>query len=195
MTQPLKSKIKKICLMGASGVGKTSLVKRFVEGIFDETYRTTIGVHIVSKAVICEEEQIKLIIWDLEGKDDPILVSSDASYLNGARGYLLVADVTRPDTLDVAKGLLSAIIRHRKEERVRKEGILAEILEEDDLPFVLLLNKSDILQSSAVISRASEIFGDGSKIFQTSAKTGDKVNEAFENLVKQMLEVDRKNSS
>ncbi len=69
MTQPLKSKSRKICLLGASGVGKTSLVKRFVEGKFDETYRTTIGVHIVSKSVTCDEEQVKLTIWALEGKD------------------------------------------------------------------------------------------------------------------------------
>jgi small GTP-binding protein len=111
---------KKICLMGASAVGKTSLVKRFVEGKFDESYRTTIGVHIDKKSVICDEEQVELTIWDLEGKDDLQLESRDASYLNGAQGYMLVADATRPDTLDVAKGLLSTIVRYRKEERVKK---------------------------------------------------------------------------
>ena len=173
MTQPLKSTSKKICLMGASGVGKTSLVKRFVEGKFDETYRTTIGVHIDSKSVTCDDHLVKLIIWDLEGKDNPQLESRDASYLNGAKGYMLVVDVTRPDTLDIAKRLLSTA----------------------NLPFVLLLNKQDLTQSSLVTNRALEICGDGTKLFGTSAKTGEKVNEAFEYLVRQMLDAGRPQSS
>lgn len=172
MTQPPNSKSKKMCLMGASAVGKTSLVKRFVEGKFDETYRTTIGVHIDSKAVTCDEEHVKLIIWDLEGTDD-LRSEYPSTYLGGAQGYMLVADVTRPETLDVAKGILSTILRHCKKE--------------SSPPFVLLINKQDILQSPAVTNRAFEICGDGTKLFQTSAKTGDVVNEAFECLVRQML--------
>lgn len=167
--------------MGASGVGKTSLVKRFVEGKFDETYRTTIGVHIDSKSVTCgDDEQVKLIIWDLEGKDD-LGSEYPATYLGGAQGYMLVADITRPDTLDIAKSLLSTIVRHRKEER--------------DPLFVLMLNKHDVLQSPTVTNRAIEIFGDGAKFFGTSAKTGERVNEAFDHLVRQMLDADRPKSS
>lgn len=166
--QAQNSKSKKICLMGASGVGKTSLVKRLVEEKFDETYRTTIGVHIDQKPVTCDNEHVNLIIWDLEGKDDPRSGYSP-TYLSGARGYMLVADVTRPDTLDIVKRLLSTA----------------------NLPFVLLLNKYDILQSPTVTNRAIEIFGDGAKIFGTSAKTGERVNEAFEHLVRQMLNADR----
>lgn len=179
MTQPLKNKSKKICLMGASGVGKTSLVKRFVEGKFDETYRTTIGVHIDQKSITCGEELLKLIIWDLEGKDD-LKSEYPATYLGGAQGCMLVADITRSDTLDVAKGLLSAIERYRKENH--------------HLPFVLMLNKRDILQSPTVTNRAIEIVGDAAKLFGTSAKTGENVNEAFEHLVRQMLNADSGNS-
>ena len=195
MTQPPKGKSKKMCLMGASGVGKTSLVKRFVEGKFDESYRTTIGVHINKKSVMCDEELVELAIWDLEGKDNPQLESRDASYLNGAQGYMLVADVTRPDTLDIAKGLLSAIARHRKEERVKKEGILAEMLEEEDSPVVLLLNKQDLLFASGIPSSPVPSFCKENRIFKTSAKLDEEVNEAFNCLVRQMLEVDRQESS
>lgn len=194
MTQPLKGKSKKMCLMGASGVGKSSLVKRFVEGKFDEFYRTTIGVHIDKKSVTCDEIQVELAIWDLEGKDDPRLESRDASYLNGAQGYMLVADVTRFDTLDVAKGLLAAIERHRKEERVKNEGILAEVLEEDDPPFVLLLNKQDLLHSSRLTERAQHSFGHDVKLFKTSAKLDEEVDQAFTCLVRLMLDVDRRQS-
>jgi hypothetical protein len=166
--------------MGASGVGKTSLVKRFVEGKFDETYRTTIGVHLAQKLVICDEERVNLVIWDLEGKDD-LESEYPVTYLGGTQGCLLVADVTRPDTLDIAKSLLSTIMRHRK------EAI--------EPPFVLLLNKQDILQSPEVTDRAIETFGDGTKLLGTSAKTGERVDEAFEGLVRQMLDADKRKSS
>ena len=171
------SKSKKICLLGASGVGKTSLVKRFVEGIFDETYRTTIGVQLYDKLITCDEGQVKLNVWDLEGKDDPQHVQHDDS-LENANGYILVADVTRPNTLHVVKNLLETSKRHSKEEKSH--------------PFVLLINKQDIPHSPAVTTRAIEIFGDSSKIFETSAKTGERVNEAFDYLAKQMLELDRR---
>ena len=60
---------KKICLLGASAVGKTSLVRRFVQGIFSDVYRTTIGVQIESKRITVGDRELQLIIWDLEGED------------------------------------------------------------------------------------------------------------------------------
>lgn len=186
---------KKICILGPSAVGKTSLVRRFVYNKYDETYRTTIGVHIDDKSVTCDKGQVRLIIWDLEGKDDPVLESRDASYLSGAQGYMFVADVTRPDTLDVVKGLLSTIERDRKEECKKKEGIFAEGLEKDDLPFVLLLNKQDLPHSSSVIERAKNSFGHDVSLFKTSAKLNEEVEQAFNCLVRQMLEVGRQESS
>jgi len=178
---------KKICLLGASAVGKTSLVRRFVHNKYDEIYRTTIGGRRYDKSITYDEIQVTLVIQDLEGKDDPGS-KYPVTHLDGAEGYVLVADVTRPDTLDIAKTLLETIECQRKDESKRKGGFLAEALEADKLPFVLLINKQDILQSSAVTNRAIDIFGSGTKLFQTSAKTGDKVNEAFECLAKQMFD-------
>lgn len=199
MTQPRKSETKKICLMGASSVGKTSLVKRFVEGKFDDTYRTTIGVHMDKKSVTCDEGQVNLSIWDLEGKDD-LQSEYPPTYLGGAQGYMLVVDVTRPDTLDVAKGLRSTMVSHRKNKREHGDPYPDEHSEDDDLPFVLLLNKHDLLQedlmeSCPVTERAQQIFGQAVKLFKTSAKLDEQVEQAFTCLVKQMLEVDRCQSS
>lgn len=188
MAQPLNSDSKKMCLIGASGVGKTSLVKRFIEGRFDKNYRTTIGAHMYDKFVICDEKQVKLNIWDLEGRDDS-RSEYPVPYLKGAQGYMLVADVTRPDTLDVAKDLLSTIGRQRKE------------LTEDDPPVVLLLlNKQDLLQedlmqSCRVTEQAQKSFGHDVKLFKTSAKLDEEVGQAFNYLVEQMLEVDRQKGS
>ena len=84
---------KKICLLGGFGVGKTSLVSRFVHSIFSDKYLTTVGVKIDKKRVDLGSQQVDLVIWDIYGEDDFQKVRM--SYLRGASGYLLVADGTR----------------------------------------------------------------------------------------------------
>src|SRR3984885_14227382 len=116
---------KKVCMLGGFSVGKTSLVKRFVESVFSEAYLTTVGVKIDKKIVDLPGRIVNLILWDLAGEDD--IASLRMSYLRGAAGYVLVADGTRPSTLDVALSL-----RNRVE------------TEYGSLPFVLLLNKHDL---------------------------------------------------
>src|SRR5271163_4489340 len=116
---------KKICMIGAFSVGKTSLVKRYVQSVFSETYLTTVGVKIDKKTVDVSGRTVNLILWDVAGEDD--ISSLRMSYLRGAAGYVLVADGTRPSTLDVARSL---------RERVQTEY--------GSLPFVLLLNKNDL---------------------------------------------------
>ncbi|HET7837941.1 MAG TPA: GTP-binding protein, partial [Variovorax sp.] len=91
---------KKICLLGAFGVGKTSLVRRFVDTIFSDAYLTTVGVKIDKKLLTVGSEQMALILWDIAGEDD--IAAVRVSYLRGAAGYLLVIDGTRPETLDTA---------------------------------------------------------------------------------------------
>ena len=84
---------KKICLIGAFAVGKTSLVRRFVHSIFSEKYHTTVGVMIDKKQVNVNGLPVDLIIWDLHGEDD--FQSVRMSYLRGASGCFYVADGTR----------------------------------------------------------------------------------------------------
>lgn len=84
---------KKICLLGASSVGKTSLVKQFVEGIFSEKYLTTIGVKIDKKTITFENEQIQFMLWDMEGNDTYNVFQE--RYLRGASAYIIVVDQTR----------------------------------------------------------------------------------------------------
>ena len=94
---------KKICMLGGFSVGKTSLVKRFVESVFSETYLTTVGVKIDKKTVVLSDRIVNLILWDLAGEDN--ISSLRMSYLRGAAGYVLVADGTRRSTLNVALSL------------------------------------------------------------------------------------------
>ena len=160
---------KKICLLGAFGVGKTSLVRRYVQSLFSDAYLTTVGVKIDKKTVTVGNETVTLLLWDIAGEDDvsPIRMS----YLRGAAGYLLVADGTRAETLDIASSIQS---------RVK-----AEI---GAVPFLVLLNKADLQESWEIDREAMDgLEQAGWSIVRTSAKTGAGVEEVFEELAKRMV--------
>lgn len=89
---------KKILLLGDFHVGKTSLIRRYVDNTFSDDYLTTIGVKISKKRIVVEEEEYELLIWDIEGATP--LRGIPEHYYVGAAGAILVADITRPDTLN-----------------------------------------------------------------------------------------------
>jgi small GTP-binding protein len=155
---------KKICMLGGFAVGKTSLVKRYVQSVFSETYLTTVGVKIDKKTVELPDRTVNLILWDLAGEDDVALLRM--SYLRGAAGYVLVADGTRHSTLDVALSL-----------RQRVEVAYGA------LPFALLLNKSDLKdQWSIDDAEVERLRQSGLWVRPTSARTGEGVEGAFKDL-------------
>ncbi|MFN3372526.1 MAG: Rab family GTPase, partial [Chloroflexus sp.] len=85
----------KICLLGEFSVGKTSLIRRFVEGIFDERYLSTLGVKISRHSLTIDHIDMNLIIWDTTGGERFNQIVQN--YYRGAAGALLVCDLTRPD--------------------------------------------------------------------------------------------------
>jgi small GTP-binding protein len=149
---------KKICMVGQFAVGKTSLVRRFVDSIFDERYLTTIGVKIDRKDVTIDGKSITLMLWDLAGEDE--LAQLNLSHLRGASGYILVADGCRAATLAKAAELQQRI---------------AEML--GPLPFVLVVNKADLRDQWEV--QSAQIAEYGWPTFETSAKAGKGVDEMF----------------
>ena len=160
---------KKVCMLGATGVGKTSLVSRFVTSIFSDKYLTTIGVKVDKKMMAVDGTDVTLVLWDIYGQDEFQTVRS--SYLKGASGYLLVADGTRQLTLDTARELQKTA-----------EGVLGAV------PFVLVLNKTDLADEWRVDDRALwRLAEDGWSIIRTSAKSGDGVDDAFLNLTRRMV--------
>ena len=90
---------KKICMLGASGVGKTSLVKQYVEGIFSEKYLTSIGVKIDKKQIETAKHTVQLMIWDIEGIDR--YCGFQAKYLRGASAFIIVTDHTRSQVNEI----------------------------------------------------------------------------------------------
>jgi small GTP-binding protein len=152
---------KKICLLGDFAVGKTSLVRRLVEGRFDDKYLSTIGVKISRCTIHRADGEMNLLIWDLAGGDE---FSDPTSYLRGAAGALIVCDLTRRETL-------AAFERYASQVHALNPGV----------PLVLLGNKRDLEDERTVSDQDMVWVGDtlGAPYFLTSAKTGEQVEAAF----------------
>lgn len=160
---------KKICMVGAPAVGKTSLVARYVKSIFSEKYLTTVGVKIDKKVVRAADQDITLILWDLAGEDE--FLQLQTSYLRGSSGYMLVADGTRLSTL-----LKTMALQKKVEEAVGK------------IPFILVINKLDLKDQWEIDDAALEAPSKNWVVRQTSAKSGFGVDLMFDTLGKMMME-------
>jgi hypothetical protein len=157
---------KKICLLGSYGVGKTSLVARFVHSLFADKYHTTVGVKIDKKVLTVGKEEITLMLWDMAGEEDNAPVK--LNQVKDASGYLLVIDGTRARTLDIARSI--------------QQRVTAEI---GDRPFLVLVNKADLRETWEVSD--ADLQATGWTILETSAKSGQHVEEAFSSLTQRML--------
>jgi small GTP-binding protein len=160
---------KKICLIGSFAVGKTSLIQRYVYDRFDEKYLTTIGVKISQKALppITDPDggqviQHTFLIWDIAGleKFDSVVTN----YFRGAAGALIVADLTRDETIE-----------HLSQLYDRFSAI------SPDASAIVLGNKQDLFKEdkqtlAALKAKAAEF---KTELILTSAKTGDGVEQAF----------------
>ncbi|HKZ80017.1 MAG TPA: Rab family GTPase [Pyrinomonadaceae bacterium] len=161
---------KKICMLGTFTVGKTSLVRRFVESIYSDEYQTTVGVKIDKKVVQVGDQETMLLLWDLQGEES--VQDLRRTYLRGAAGYLLVADGTRRDTFYKTRAIQAAV-----------EETLGAV------PFLLLINKYDLRDQWILETQEiEEVANSGWQVIMTSAKDGLGVEEAFLTLAQKMLE-------
>ena len=161
-------------MIGAFAVGKTSLVKSYIQGhstgTLTDKYLTTVGVQVSNKDLTVGDQALRLMIWDMAGKDE--LQEINFANLTGASGYLLVADGTRRETVEIARGI--------------QKNITDKI---GNLPFILVINKSDLVDDWEVDDRTlDELKGQGWSVLQSSAKTGVSVEEAFASLAQKILE-------
>ncbi len=160
----------KICMLGDFGVGKTSLVSRFVRNTFSDKYLTTVGVKVDSKEVNCGDAgTVKLVVWDIAGNS--ILDALNMSYLRGASGLLLVADGTRESTMRAAIDLL-----------LQSRSLLPEARA------VLLVNKLDLVERWEVAASTLVELRKTLPVIETSALSGTGVEEAFVELARRVGE-------
>ncbi|MEM2943487.1 MAG: Rab family GTPase [Methanomassiliicoccales archaeon] len=162
--------IRKICLLGDGGVGKTSLVRRFVYDFFGDEYLTSFGTKVTKKVIDFDEAELTLMIWDILGQKTHQALHH--AYYKGANGALLVCDLTREETVKNLVGWRNDFI---------------EVV--GDVPILPIANKSDLecKVKESLLREIESIIGH--KFVRTSAKTGEGVQNAFSKLGRAMLEV------
>ncbi len=166
-----RERIKKIIVCGDSGVGKTTLNHRYVEGKFSADTKMTIGVEFFSKEVEIKGRTLKLSIWDLMGLERCRFLCSD--FCKGADGALLMFDLTRPTTLESIEEWVNIC---------RKE--------DPNLPILFVGSKLDLKEDIMVDDGYALPYKERSDLFdyiKTSSKTGKNVEKTFEILINFIL--------
>ena len=157
---------KKIVLIGHFGVGKTSLVRRYVDSAFSEDYLVTLGVQVKKKQIELDDNQVNMIIWDLEGNAK--VEDMRSSYMLGTDGFLYVFDLTRPITFNNLNENLDFIKKQYPKAPIKVVGNKADLFDGTDLDEFLTKNNLE-------------------HVITTSAKEGTNVATVFEELARELL--------
>ena len=163
----------KFLLIGDFGTGKTCLARRYVHRQFSQLFKSTIGVDISSKSVeVPGKGEIEIQLWDVSGQ--PSFEKARKQYILNAQPEvaLLIFDLTKPESFNNIPKWISEI-----EQKIGK------------VPMTLVGAKSDLLDQDNCLSEAILEFAreNDLKYFKTSAKTGEKVDEAFSYLLELTL--------
>ncbi len=168
----------KIVMLGDGAVGKTALTLRFTEDYFESDYKRTIGSDFAIKKIELPEldTNVVLQVWDLAGQERFEVVR--AGFYRGARGGLLVYDVTRKRTfMNIDKW---------REEAIKNAG--------REIPMVVVANKVDLVDSRVVDQGEGKEYAEEHDFLyvESSALTGQNVEESYAALCKSMIESSKK---
>ncbi|TFF87914.1 MAG: GTP-binding protein, partial [Promethearchaeota archaeon] len=155
----------KIVVIGEPGVGKTSLVKRFVSGFFSKEYKASIGTNMYIKRLNLGNLEVLLSLWDIAGQEQ--WASMRHKYYKGSQGAFIVGDVSREITFKKIKSFWNKDLREYCPE----------------IPVILIANKDDLqkeIKKQEIKKIGDEIHS--TQIIFTSAKSGDNVNNAFHHI-------------
>ena len=166
----------KVLLIGNSDVGKSSLILRYVDQIWNDVFVPTIGVDFKVKSLQIDNKRVKMQIWDTAGQERFRNVIS--SYFKGAHGILLIYDITARDSFKELENWLGEVERNATPQVLK----------------ILIGNKCDLDEQRQITVDEGEAFAarNGMKFIETSAKKNTNVNEAFEALAKIMVESSNK---
>ena len=162
----------KVLLLGDAGVGKTSLMWRFSDDVFNHTYISTIGIDFKLRTIDVEGNKVRLQVWDTAGQERFHAIS--VSYYRTAAGIMLVYDITRRGSFENIAKWLRKIDEHAKEDVIK----------------LLIGNKCDMHQHRAVKREEGEKLAHeyDMSFFETSAKENESINEAFECTAEEIME-------
>ncbi len=169
----------KVLLIGNSDVGKSSLILRYVDQIWNDVFVPTIGVDFKVKSIEVDQKLVKMQIWDTAGQERFRNVIS--SYFKGAHGILLIYDITCRESFKELENWLGEVERHASSQVLK----------------ILIGNKCDLEEKREIQKDEGEAFAmrNGMQFIETSAKNNTNVSEAFEALAKIMVESSNKRNA
>lgn len=174
-----KKNILKVIILGDSGVGKTSLMHRYVNDKYSQQYKATIGADFLTKEVIVNDDKVATMqVWDTAGQER--FQSLGVAFYRGADCCVLVYDVTNAKSFDNIKSWRDEFLVH------------ANVSSPETFPFVILANKVDVEESKKVVSSrsAQELAKSLGNVplFFTSAKDAINIQDAFEEIARSALQ-------
>ena len=164
-----------LLIIGDSTVGKTSIITRFANGTFDSNYLATVGLDNFTKDEIIDNKTIRIKIWDTAGQER--YKSLTKGFFRNAEGVMLVYDVTNSETYENLKYWMQSI-----------KNNLGENMGE--IPIIIIGNKIDCQEREVSVEEAENFWKEqGFPYFETSAKTGENIENTIKFLVKKVINV------
>ena len=162
----------KLILIGDSCVGKSNILLKYLKNEFDPNSRATVGVEFGTKNIIINNKKIKIQIWDTAGQERYRSITS--AYYKGAKGALIVYDITRKCTFDNIDKWISDL----------------KLNGDKNICIVILGNKSDLDDKREVSKgegiKKSEMYK--TAFLETSALNGDNIGKAFDEIIDQIIQ-------
>ena len=162
----------KILLVGDSGVGKTTLLLKYVDNQFSDSHITTIGVEYKDKEIMVKDKKVNLQIWDTSGQERYRSITKN--FYRNANGIIFVFDVTKKDSFDHLKDWLNDSSE-----------------QENDFKKLVVGNKTDLIEKRVINKETMEFFAKKEnkniKSFETSAKDGTNVDKIFQEIAELIL--------
>ena len=164
-----------LLIIGDSTVGKTSILSRFANGIFNSNYLATVGLDSFTKDEIIDDKTVRIKIWDTAGQER--YKSLTKGFFRNAEGVMLVYDVTNSETYENLKFWLQSIKNNTSPDM-------------GEIPIILIGNKIDCEDREVKVEEAENFWKEqGYPYFETSAKTGENIDNTIKYLVNKVINI------
>ena len=171
----------KLVLIGDTCVGKSCILVRFSDDIFDDNYVTTIGVDFRFKTMVVKNKVVKIQIWDTAGQERYRSITT--AYYRGAAAIIICCDCTNKESFNNIKNWVEEIGKYTDKDAVDK---------------MVFMNKCDLTEERCIKKDEIDKFEkeSGIKVLEVSAKTGEGIDKGFEYIIEKLIDKnDNKNSN